>query len=76
MSDRYICTMCGGRVDNDEYDQRCVDCGFAGPHGYDIWGDGPTEVCPQCGSDRVPEDVCPICFGAMTVLCPDEEEPK
>ena len=69
----YECALsCGKRIPFRETpEKRCVGCGFEGPDDYETWGDGDSEVCPECHSDTDFDHVCPDCGTYMVHDHPD-----
>lgn len=71
----YECALtCGHREGaSSRPEVRCEGCGFQGPDTYEVWGDGDTEVCPECGDCWAPEPVCPECGTYMVQEHPDTQ---
>lgn len=72
----YECAMtCGTRLAfTSPPEKRCTVCGFTGPDDYQTWGNGPSEICPECGeggSSGDIEEVCPECGTFMVREHPD-----
>ena len=74
----YECAMtCGTRLAfTNPPEKRCTACGFTGPDDYETWGNGDSEICPECGEDGGSgeiEEVCPGCGSFMVREHPDTQ---
>lgn len=74
----YECAMtCGTRLAfTNPPKKRCTACGFTGPDDYETWGNGDSEICPECGEDGGSgeiEEVCPGCGSFMVREHPDTQ---
>ena len=65
----YECSQCLSREMRPQL--KCVECEFIGDDSYEVWGDGPTEICPECGIDEVPGPICRKCGELMVYEHPD-----
>lgn len=65
----YECVQCLHREVNPQ--KECMECGHIGDNAGEEWGNGPTEICPECGTDEVPHEVCERCTEIMVAHHPE-----